>query len=50
MLMSFLNTKLRDEYDSLEDLCEDMDLSGEEIVKTLEEAGFVYDEKQNRVR
>lgn len=50
MLASYLNTKLRDEYDSLEDLCEDLDISMEEIVKTLAEAGFVYDESLNQVR
>lgn len=50
MLASYLNTKLRDEYDSLESLCEDMDVYMEEIVKTLAKAGLAYDESLNQVR
>lgn len=50
MLYSFLNTKLRDFYSSLEALCEDMDLNQEEILTKLASMGFVYDEKENRFR
>jgi len=50
MLMSYLNTKLRDEYDSLESLCEDMDISVGEIEKTLAEAGFAYENEKNQIR
>jgi len=50
MLASYLNTKLRDEYDSLESLCGDMDVSMEEIAKTLAKAGLAYDESLNQVR
>lgn len=50
MLMSVINTKLRDEYPSLEKLCEDMDVSVEEITEKLEAAGFEYDPGQNRFR
>ena len=48
MLLSMINMKLRDQYASLDALCEDMDVSREEIVRTLAEVGYEYDENQNR--
>ena len=48
MLLSVINMKLRDQYASLNALCEDMDVSKEEIVCALSEVGYEYDEKQNR--
>ena len=48
MLLSVINMKLRDRYASLDALCEDMDVSKEEIVSVLAEVGYTYDEKQNR--
>ena len=48
MLLSIINMKLRDHYASLDALCEDMDVSREEIVRTLAEVGYEYDENQNR--
>lgn len=50
MLMSVLNTKLRDFYPSLDALCEDMDVSREEIISKLGAAGFVYDPEKNAFR
>ena len=48
ILLSVINTKLRDEFDSLSDLCEAMDVSEEEIKKRLCAAGYVYDAEKNR--
>ena len=48
MLFSFLNMKLRDEYDSLSALCEDLGLNEEEIEQKMEEMGNRYDGRQNR--
>lgn len=48
MLLSFVNTKLRDEYASLDELCEDMNLSREEIENRLNALGASYSEEQNR--
>ena len=48
MLLSMINMKLRDCYVSLDALCEDMDVSREEIVRALQAIGYTYDEKQNR--
>ncbi len=48
LLYSAVNLKLRDFYPSLTALCEDMEVSEEEIKEKLRTAGFTYDEKQNR--
>ena len=48
MLLSMINMKLRDCYVSLDALCEDMDVSREEIIRALDAIGYTYDEKQNR--
>ena len=50
ILMSVLNTKLRDGYDSLEALCEDLELERDELTDRLHEAGFDYDPEQNQFR
>lgn len=44
MLLSFVNMKLRDEYDSLEALCEDLSLEKNTITEKLEAVGYKYDE------
>ena len=41
---------LRDHYESLEDLCRDMELSEEQIRASMEEAGFTYEPKINQFR
>ena len=48
MLMSFLNTKLRDRYSSLEELCQDLEADQAELEKKLEEIDYSYDRKQNQ--
>ena len=50
MLMSVLNTKLRDEYHSLEALCEDLELDRDRLTVRLHEAGFDYDPERNQFR
>ncbi len=47
ILFSYLNTQLRDKYPSLDSLCEDMELSKEDILKKLAAVGFKYDEDKN---
>ena len=47
MLLSLINTKLRDEYSSFESLCEEEDISSEEVCSRLSELGFTYDETLN---
>ena len=48
MLLSFLNTKLRDEFSSLDELCESLSLSPEEIEDKMRALGYRYDGEQNR--
>lgn len=50
MLYSYLNTKLRDQYSSLDTLCEDMDLNKEEIIQKLSLMDFHYDKEKNQFR
>ena len=50
ILLSWVNTRLRDEYASLDALCEDQDVDRRELTQTLEAVGFVYDPAQNRFR
>lgn len=47
MLMSFINLKLRDYYDSLDALCEDLGLDKEQLCDKLKSAGFEYS-KENK--
>ncbi|MBQ3291182.1 MAG: DUF4250 domain-containing protein [Mogibacterium sp.] len=50
ILFSYINMKLRDTYDSLEDFCADNDADIEMIRSKLEAAGFEYDIEQNQFR
>ena len=50
LLVSVVNTKLRDAYDSLEALCEDLDEDRAALEAKLAAAGFVYDENRNQFR
>ncbi len=50
MLLSYINTQLRDNYGSLEALSEGLDISKsdlEEITKKLEAIGYSYDPERN---
>ncbi len=48
MLFSVVNMKLRDCYSSLDELCDDMLVDKEELIKRLAVFGFEYDPKSNR--
>lgn len=48
ILLSFVNTKLRDMYSSLDALCDDMNEDKEHIVSVLSSVGFEYDEESNK--
>ncbi len=51
MLLSYINTQLRDNYKSLGDLSEGLDIGQQEldeIVKKLENIGYTYSEEQNK--
>lgn len=48
MLLSYINTQLRDFYPSLEEFCKTKDVSRMQVVKSLEKINYKYDEQQNR--
>lgn len=48
MLLSYVNTQLRDNYESLEELCDAMGLSAGEIEEKLGKIGYRYSEETNR--
>ncbi len=48
ILMSYLNTQLRDNFSSLEELCKSMDLDAGEICDKLEKIGYVYSDVHNQ--
>ncbi len=48
MLMSIVNTKLRDFYPSLDEFCKVEDVDKDELIEKLKAVGFEYDEKLNK--
>ncbi len=48
MLMSFLNTKLRDFYENLDVLCEDLSLDKQDLCEKISAIGYEYDQNLNR--
>ncbi len=48
MLLSFVNTCLRDRHPSLEDFCKSHGISQEALVSALEAIDYRYDAEQNR--
>ena len=48
MLMSFLNTQLRDNYDSLDELCAVYDMDKAEISRKLDAIDYHYDSTRNQ--
>lgn len=50
MLLSFINLKLRDQYSSLENMIDELDLDPQEIVAMLDKAGIRYDRENNQLK
>lgn len=50
MLLSYVNLKLRDEFLSLDDMCDKMDIDKDEIVKKLASIDYKYNESQNQFK
>ena len=50
VLLSFINMKLRDFCEGLDELCEDLDIDKEEITGPREAAGYHYDENTNQFK
>ena len=47
MLLSVINMKLRDFYDSLDSLCDDMNIQKYELCEKLAEIGYEYNPQRN---
>ena len=50
MLLSYINTQLRDNYSSLGEMCQILDLNELHIRKTLSDIGFEYVSEKNCFR
>ncbi|MFI3207272.1 MAG: DUF4250 domain-containing protein [Clostridia bacterium] len=50
MLLSVINTKLRDEYSSLEKLCEDLGIDQSELVAKLKSIDYDYIKEINQFK
>lgn len=50
MLLCVINTKLRDDYSNLDDLCASLDVDKAGLMERLQKAGFSYDPNTNQFR
>lgn len=50
MLLSLINMKLRDNYSSLENMCDDLDVDYTEVMNKIEAAGLRYDSGINQLK
>lgn len=48
MLLSYVNTQLRDYYDSLEALCSCRGLNKKDLLEKMDSIDYAYDEKTNQ--
>lgn len=48
LLLSVINTKLRDNYSNLEALCDDLDEDKNDVISRLSSVGYSYDEDLNQ--
>ncbi|MBD5082876.1 MAG: DUF4250 domain-containing protein [Clostridiales bacterium] len=48
LLLSVVNTKLRDQYSNLDALCDDLDEDKNAIISRLSSVGYTYDENVNQ--
>ncbi len=48
ILLSFLNTKLRDHYSDLSALCEDLELNEGQLKETVAAIGYTYHSDRNQ--
>lgn len=48
ILLGVINTKLRDFYGSLDEMCDDLQISREELTEKLGTIDYVYDSGRNQ--
>lgn len=50
ILLSYINTQLRDNYPSLKELCSSLHLDQEDLCEKLASAGYSYSEAANQFK
>ncbi len=50
MLLSYINTMLRDKYSNFERLCDAEDIDSQEVVSKLEKIGYKYNAELNQFK
>lgn len=50
VLVSVINTKLRDTDEDFEDICFDLEKKPEEVLLALSEAGYCFDSESRRIK
>ena len=50
ILLSYVNTQLRDNYNSLEEMCQALDTDQSNIISVLSGIGYRYEPAQNSFR
>lgn len=48
MLLSYVNTQLRDFYSDLDDMCKSMNVDKKDIIERLKVIDYLYDESLNK--
>lgn len=48
ILLSYVNTKLRDEFQSLEDFCQSLDVNEDALIDTLDKIDYHYSKESNQ--
>jgi hypothetical protein len=48
ILLSVVNTKLRDEYNSLDKLCDDLNVNRKELEAKIATVGYIYNPALNK--
>jgi len=50
ILLSFINTQLRDYYNNLTDLCDNLEINESELIERLKSIQYEYDPAQNQFK
>lgn len=48
ILLSYINTKLRNDFDSIDDLCDSMEINQDQLLSSLSSIGYTYDQDKNQ--
>lgn len=48
MLLSYVNTQLRDHYQNLDDLCSSLQIEKQSLISSLKQIDYVYEKEHNQ--